>query len=144
MNATIQSFGYPESLIKEYKHWVVLLRPEQVTVGSLVLAAKSEAIHLGQLNAEEWAEFALVSQEMEILLVKTYGAEKFNYLALMMVDPNVHFHFVPRYSKPVSLGDREYSDPDWPVRTEMQALVLSEAELSLIKTELKEGLEDEL
>ena len=141
MNTTIQSFGYPESLIKEYKHWVVLLRPEQVTVGSLVLAAKSEAIHLGQLSVEEWAEFALVLKEVETLLTSTYGAEKFNYLALMMVDPNVHFHLVPRYSKTVLLEDIEYSDPDWPVKTAMQPLELSDSELSLIKAALKEGLE---
>ena len=44
MNPTIEKFGYPTTLIREYEHWLVLLRPEQVTLGSLVLAAKSDEI----------------------------------------------------------------------------------------------------
>ena len=42
-NETMRKFGYPDTLIREYEHWVVLLRPAQVTLGSLVLAAKSDA-----------------------------------------------------------------------------------------------------
>ncbi|HWJ37643.1 MAG TPA: HIT family protein, partial [Sphingomicrobium sp.] len=43
MNPTIEKFGFPVSLLKELRHWLVLVRPAQVTLGSLVLAAKSEA-----------------------------------------------------------------------------------------------------
>src|SRR5690606_24257005 len=42
MNATIAKFGHPATLIAEYAHWVVLLRPAQPTLGALVLAAKSD------------------------------------------------------------------------------------------------------
>ena len=51
-NETMRKFGYPETLIREYDHWVVLLRPAQVTLGSLVLAAKSDATAFGQLPPE--------------------------------------------------------------------------------------------
>ena|SRR3990167_2654910 len=137
MNQTIRAFGYPETLIKEYPNWVALLRPEQVTVGSLVLASKSEALHLGELSAGEWAEFADISNQMEALLRERFGAEKFNYLALMMVDLNVHFHLIPRYSKPVKLGGREYLDPDWPSKTELTSIKLTTEELSQVKLVLK-------
>ena len=43
MNPTIEKFGYPGTLLCEFDHWVVLLRPAQVTLGSLVLAAKGDA-----------------------------------------------------------------------------------------------------
>ena len=43
MNPTIDKFGYPATLVREYQHWLVLVRPAQVTLGSLVLAAKSDA-----------------------------------------------------------------------------------------------------
>ncbi len=33
MNQTILKFGYPQGLIQEYEHWVILLRPQQVTLG---------------------------------------------------------------------------------------------------------------
>ena len=29
MNATIEKFGYPATLIREWQHWVLLLRPAQ-------------------------------------------------------------------------------------------------------------------
>lgn len=139
MNQTIKTFGYPGSLIKEYKYWAVLLRPQQVTIGSLVLVAKSEATHLGELTAEEWAEFSQVSKDSEELLIKVFGAEKFNYLALMMKDPNVHFHLVPRYSKPVALNSKDYQDANWPLKTELMPIELSVEELETIKTKLKEA-----
>ncbi len=41
MNATIEKFGWPASLVHEFEHWLVLARPAQPTLGSLVLAAKS-------------------------------------------------------------------------------------------------------
>jgi hypothetical protein len=41
MNPTIEKFGWPGSLVHEFEHWLVLVRPAQVTLGSLVLAAKA-------------------------------------------------------------------------------------------------------
>ncbi|MDA1330727.1 MAG: HIT family protein [Chloroflexi bacterium] len=142
MNVTGQTFGYPDTLIREYKYWVVLLRPAQITIGTLVLVNKSGATHLGQLSVEEWAEFALVSQDMESLLAKTFGAEKYNYLALMMRDPNVHFHFVPRYSKPVKFNGNEYPDVDWPLKTELNPLNISAEKHKHIKTTLLANLKE--
>jgi len=139
MNPTIEAFGYPENLIKEYRHWVVLIRPEQVTVGSLVLAAKDNVARLGDLSSGAWAEFATVSKEMENLLAETFGAEKFNYLALMMVDPNPHFHFIPRYSKPVEIGGRQFVDRDWPKKTELNPIDLDNQTLDLITAKLRQG-----
>ena len=43
INATARRFGYPDTLIACSAHWLVLLRPEQPTLGSLVLAARGEA-----------------------------------------------------------------------------------------------------
>ena len=136
MNITIQTFGYPGTLVKEYEHWVMLLRPKQITVGSLVLAAKSDANHLGQLTQEEWAEFALVCHDAEGFTAKAFGAEKFNYLSLMMKDPNVHFHFVPRYSKPITINANQYLDSDWPLKTELNAIEMPPEDFEFIKTKL--------
>ena len=58
MNPTIEKFGYPATLVREYEHWLVLLRPAQVTLGSLVLAAKSDATAYGDLPREAFAEQA--------------------------------------------------------------------------------------
>lgn len=138
MNQTITTFGYPGTVIREFNHWVILLRPEQITVGTLVLAAKSEATHLGALTNDEWSEFASVCSFAENLLRSVFGAEKFNYLALMMKDPNVHFHLVPRYSKPVAVGGQQFDDPDWPLKTEFKPLEITPGTFATIKAELSQ------
>lgn len=136
MNETITAFGYPQSLLKEFQHWVVLLRPKQVTVGSLVIAAKSDALHLGELTEEVWAEFSTVSRSVELALINAFKAEKFNYLALMMVDPNVHFHVIPRYSKSVDLLGVEFTDPEWPKKTEMNPVEVTDSQQEELKRRL--------
>ncbi|MEK7648670.1 MAG: HIT family protein [Patescibacteria group bacterium] len=139
MNQTILAFGYPKTLLKEYTYWVVMLRPQQITIGSLIVAAKSDVTKLGDLEKEAWLEFSGVAREMEELLTRVFDAEKFNYLALMMKDPNPHFHFVPRYSKPVVFNGKEYIDADWPLKTELRALDLSSDEFLLIMNALKKA-----
>ena len=58
MNPTVEKFGYPSSSVKEFDRWVVLLRPAQVTLGSLVLVAKDPATAYAKLPREAFAEQA--------------------------------------------------------------------------------------
>jgi diadenosine tetraphosphate (Ap4A) HIT family hydrolase len=114
MNQTIVKFGYPATLIKELDHWVILLRPVQVTLGSLVLAAKSDATAYGALPREAFVEQAEAVGLIERELAAFTSYERINYLMLMMVDPNVHFHVIPRYSEPRSWNGVEFGDAGWP------------------------------
>lgn len=125
-------------VIKEYTHWVVLFRDKQVTIGSVIIMSKQlDKESLGDLSAEAWAEFGIVSRETEDLIIKTFGAEKFNYLALMMVDPEVHFHVIPRYSKPVHFEGTQFVDPDWPGATKRVALDIDQVTLEKIRRTLE-------
>jgi diadenosine tetraphosphate (Ap4A) HIT family hydrolase len=114
MNETIKKFGYPATLITELEHWTILLRPAQVTLGSLVLAAKSDATAYGALPREAFAEQAEAVALIEQALASFCRYERINYLMLMMVDPNVHFHVIPRYSEPRSWNGLEFADQGWP------------------------------
>ena len=113
-NPTMLKFGYPDTLVREWDHWVVLLRPAQVTLGSLVLAARSEATAYSDLPDEAFVEQAMAIRAMETALRRFCDYERINYLMLMMVDPNVHFHVIPRYSKPRSWHGVEFPDAGWP------------------------------
>jgi diadenosine tetraphosphate (Ap4A) HIT family hydrolase len=113
-NATMTKFGYPGTLIREYDHWVVLLRPQQVTLGSLVLAANSEATAFSALPAGAFAELAQVTTDIEHMLGQATRFEKINYLMLMMVDPHVHFHIFPRYEGDRSFESLTIADTGWP------------------------------
>lgn len=122
-NATMTRFGYPGSLIREFRHWVVLLRPTQVTLGSLVLAAKSDSLALGALPAEAHCELAPVSRQIEATLAAVVGYDKINYLMLMMVDPHVHFHVFPRYPGSRETSGTSITDHGWPGPPDLQSAV---------------------
>ena len=113
-NQTAVRFGYPDTLIREYDHWLALLREPQATLGSLVLCAKSDATEFSALPPEAHTEMGQVVREIEGALKASIDYEKINYLMLMMVDPNVHFHVIPRYSRPRSAVGLTIADPGWP------------------------------
>ena len=127
MNPTIEKFGYPATLIKEYDHWFVLLRPAQATLGSLVLAAKSDATNYADLAVEAFTEQAVAVGAIERALRAFTRYERINYLMLMMVDPNVHFHVIPRYSAPRSWNGVEFPDLGWPGPPRLDAAVTLDA-----------------
>ncbi len=114
MNDTIVRFGYPDTLIATYDHWVVLLRPEQPTLGSLILAARSDALGFGDLAPQAYAELGPVTAAIERALGAVVKFEKLNYLMLMMVDPHVHFHVIPRYSGSRKFAGFDLVDHGWP------------------------------
>lgn len=127
-NDTIRKFGYPQSLLREHGHWVVLLRPAQVTAGSLVLAAKSEATAYGDLPAEAFVEQGRIVAEIETLLRRAVGYERINYLMLMMVDRQVHFHVIPRYSGTRSLAGLDLADHGWPGPPDLKSATALDSE----------------
>ncbi|MDT8344127.1 MAG: HIT family protein [Thermohalobaculum sp.] len=113
-NQTIRAFGWPDTRIAGTDHWMVLLRPAQPTLGALVLAAKSEATAWGDLPAAAHADLGRAIAAVEAMLRVSVGYEKINYLMLMMVDPHVHFHVLPRYPGARAAEGIEVPDAGWP------------------------------
>jgi len=114
MNDTLIKFGFPDSVIKSYQHWSVLLRPDQVTLGSLILASHSQAHAFGHLSDLETKELSIITKDIEASLIDCFSYDKINYLMLMMVDPHVHFHVIPRYSTPRKYQTLTIKDEHWP------------------------------
>ncbi len=128
-------------VLKEYQHWIVLFRSKQVTIGSVIVMSKHTAAQsLGALSSEAWSQFGEVCKDVETAITGAFGAEKFNYLALMMDDPEVHFHVIPRYSKPVEFAGGVFVDPDWPKATQRIGLTLSDEVKQLIEQALLKGM----
>jgi len=128
MNATIAKFGWPATLVAEFDHWVVLLRPAQPTLGSLVLAAKSDATAFGDLPGAAHAELKTVTTAIEAALTRAVGYAKINYLMLMMVDPHVHFHVIPRYEGERSAAGLAIADAGWPGQPDLGSAVKIDSE----------------
>ncbi|MES2902777.1 MAG: HIT family protein [Pseudomonadota bacterium] len=123
MNTTILKFGYPATLVRDYRHWVLLIRPAQVTAGSLILAAKGESTAYGDLPADAFNEQGAIVTWLEQKLRDLVNMDKINYLMLMMVDPHVHFHIIPRYQGTRSFAGLELTDHGWPGPPDLKSAV---------------------
>jgi diadenosine tetraphosphate (Ap4A) HIT family hydrolase len=113
-NATAFKFGYPRTQVAETDHWLVLVRPQQPTYGALVLVCKEDATAFSDLSASAFADMKQAVGGIEALLRHTVAFERINYLMLMMVDPDVHLHVLPRYPGERIYAGRPFVDAGWP------------------------------
>lgn len=113
-NGTMQKFGAPDTVIHQYDHWSVLLRPAQLTLGALVLVAHEPVHAFSELSPASFVELHQVTGQIESALQKAFQYDKLNYLMLMMVDPDVHFHVIPRYAQAREFSGKTFYDAGWP------------------------------
>ena len=139
LHETLEKFGYPHSLVKEYRHWAVLCRPQQVTLGACTIVIKDDIRAVGAVSAEAFAEFSEICNDLERTVKVAFQNDKINYLALMMVDPQVHFHALPRYAEPRDFVGHTFIDTHWPKPPVLgDAPALSAVQLNEIKQKLIE------
>jgi diadenosine tetraphosphate (Ap4A) HIT family hydrolase len=113
-NPTAQKFGYPRSLVAETASWLVLVRPQQPTFGSLVLVCKEPAQAFSDLSLTAFADLQVAVRGVEQVLKGLVQYARINYLMLMMVDRDVHFHVIPRYDGERTEGGVSFPDNGWP------------------------------
>ena len=113
-NETFEKFGGIRTLIRDYEYWSIQARPKQVTLGAMIILSHSHETAFSRIGPAAFAELATVVQDTETVCARAFGCAKMNYLMLMMVDPHVHFHVLPRYSQPVRFGEFVCHDPGWP------------------------------
>jgi len=133
----MKKFKPETNTIKEFNHWVVLLREKQVTLGASIIALKREIPSFSQMSAEEAAEFPDVIAWFEELNVSLFGAEKFNYVAAMMKDNFVHYHAFPRYGSVIVRYGVEWKDLNWPKVIEFLEVQYDESVLESIKQDMQ-------
>lgn len=113
-HATLRKFGWPHGEVAAYQYWSVLVRPVQATLGALALVNRTEATALSALPPAHFTELAAVTRDIETTLKSLFAFDRINYVMLMMVDPHVHFHVLPRYAGPRIFQGMSYADPAWP------------------------------
>lgn len=111
---TMIKFGYPDTLIRELDFWTVQLRPKQATLGAMVLICKEDVTAFSDISAGAFAELPQAVTMIERAAGAAFSYDKINYLMLMMVDPHVHFHVLPRYTAGKEYAGAAFSDPGWP------------------------------
>lgn len=122
-NPTATGFGFPRTKVAETSSWLILVRPKQPTFGALVLICKEEVTAFSEVSPAAFNDLKTATEGIERMLARVVAYEKINYLMLMMVDKDVHFHVIPRYA-----GTREheglvFSDAGWPAVPALGATV---------------------
>ena len=99
----------------ETTYWKIVLLEDQRYLGRCVVALKRPCQNLSDLNASEVEDWHQVVKKLELVFGKTFGAAYFNWSCLMNTNPDtrqVHWHFRPRYYKPLKVGKRTFTDPN--------------------------------
>jgi diadenosine tetraphosphate (Ap4A) HIT family hydrolase len=80
-----------------------------------------------QISPAAFAELSQITADLETALKAAFQPDKLNYLMLMMVDPDVHFHVLPRYEQPRKFAGRDFGDAFWPKPVDLTQPALNEA-----------------
>jgi diadenosine tetraphosphate (Ap4A) HIT family hydrolase len=107
-------FRVDELLVAKTQAWSWSVRPAQATLGCGILSLNRYAARFSEVTATEMAELAELVASLETALEAVSGYDAINYLMLMMVDHQVHFHVIPRYDGSRRFAGVDWLDPGWP------------------------------
>lgn len=142
-NTTMIKFGYPQTQVAETAHWSIQARPQQPTLGSLVLVCREDVTAFSEISAGAFADLQRAVTGIERMLQSFTSYQRINYLMLMMVDPNVHFHVFPRYEGTRDFEGTAFADAGWPGPPRLdQAVSVSEPQLAALTTALRASWQD--
>ncbi|MGB9937434.1 MAG: HIT family protein [Methanobacterium sp.] len=108
------------NLLYETEYWQIYLAPSQRYFGTCVVVLKRHCSNLKGLNLQEWMDFKDVVDKLETTIKKAFNPTLFNWSCFMnssyRVDPpnpEVHWHFIPRYNYKIHFESLEFEDPDF-------------------------------
>jgi diadenosine tetraphosphate (Ap4A) HIT family hydrolase len=132
-------FRVDELLVAKTPAWSWSVRPAQATLGCGILSLNRYAARFSQVTAAEMAELAELVASLEAALAALSGYDAINYLMLMMVDHQVHFHVIPRYDGSRRFAGVDWLDPGWPALPALAVQQHGEQPevLTLIRDELR-------
>lgn len=108
------------AVLFETHSWRVLLAPDQGYLGRAYVTLKAHKEHLSELSEQEWTEYGALVNRVETACKNGLGATLFNWSCLMNnayqhkpYAPHIHWHFRPRYEKPVVVNEVTFIDPEF-------------------------------
>lgn len=135
-----KKFKTEELKIYDSKYWIWSLRPVQATLGASVLSLKRECPVFSELNQDEFCDLKNIIRVIEKTLKITFNYDVMNYLMLMMVDKQVHYHVIPRYERTIDFAGTSWMDSGWPGVPNLTGNELDMHELHEIQNAIKEDL----
>ena len=138
--------GYGD-LIHETPYWMVFLAPSQRYLGTCVIALKRQSQSLSELEDPEWKDFAEVVRKLEYSVSEAFKPDLYNWSCFKNAtfrdkDPNpeIHWHFIPRYRVEVEFEGLKFDDPDFGYFAKPIAHIIPREVMDKIKSEIKRNL----
>jgi len=135
------------NLIYETEHWMIFLAPSQRFLGTGVVVLKRHCNKLSELTSEEWDEYVKIVEKLETTLTKAFNPTLFNWSCFMnkayRVDPpnpEIHWHFIPRYNKKIKFEGLIFEDPDFGYIPQPIERKIPEDIMQMIMDEIKRNL----
>ena len=131
----------------ETDFWMVCLSHEQNYFGRSFVELKRACGSLSELTTDEHLDFLAVVKKLESTFKNNFSATMFNWSCLMNHayknghNPQVHWHFRPRYKTPVTFNGVIFEDPNFGhhnLRGKEHEKIVSEDYLILITDKLTE------
>ncbi|GEM_PF-955987 len=109
-----RKFKIDDLEIAQSEGWILSLRPNQITLGSMVISSSEGFLNYSSIGEESYRGFFKMLSMAEEVSDKVFGSKRVNSISLMMKDPIIHYHIIPRYPSPVQFSGREWIDESWP------------------------------
>lgn len=104
-------------LLFQNEHWLVFMADRQNYPGRCLVMSREHIEALSELSSDQWKDLKQIIDSLEILLKCKLGADCINWSCLMNdaykesePHPHLHFHVIPRYSKPVIISGHKFVD----------------------------------
>jgi diadenosine tetraphosphate (Ap4A) HIT family hydrolase len=111
--------GYGDVLF-ETSYWIIYLAPSQRYLGTCVVALKRHCKDLSQVEKNEWVDFGIIVHKLELALQKTFKPTLYNWSCFKnstfrtkKPNPEIHWHFIPRYQDEVDFEGVKFRDQDF-------------------------------
>jgi diadenosine tetraphosphate (Ap4A) HIT family hydrolase len=109
-----------KEIILETTQWIIILSKDQAYLGRCLVVLKRKCGDLAELTPEELSDFLEVVRKLENAFRKSFDATMFNWTCLMNnayqespPNPQVHWHFRPRYNHKVEFAGEVFEDTEF-------------------------------
>lgn len=101
------------TVIAEDAYWTMRVNDNQATLGRVFFALKRPETDALNLTADEHAALWRFLTDAKSALTTLFAPDHFNYMALMNLTPQVHWHIFPRYQLPREFAGQTFTDGEW-------------------------------
>jgi diadenosine tetraphosphate (Ap4A) HIT family hydrolase len=136
-------------IMEETSHWIIFLAPSQRYLGTCVVALKRKCNNLSELEDKEWTDFIQIVRRIEQSVNKAFNPTLFNWSCFKNAayrdenhNPEIHWHFIPRYREEIEFGGIKFVDPDFGYIPQPIARKVPSEVMSKIKFEIEKYLKN--